>query len=209
MKNTILQKGKELFLKEGFEKTSVQKIIDEIGIAKGTFYHYFNSKDEFLDEIIKDIYNKIYDELASEIDSYEGNAIEKLNQLFVFNKKIVRKHRGEFLDLKKEANMKFREKMREIIIEKYRPIADCIIKQGIEENIIHVKYADMIPMLIIRNFIGITMDFDVLFKEKRYDEMVRRIKMFEFVVERILGIDEGLIKIYDGSVLEEKINGGM
>ncbi len=48
----ILEIAERLFLTKGYTKTTVNDILKEIGIAKGTFYHYFKSKEEVMDEII-------------------------------------------------------------------------------------------------------------------------------------------------------------
>ena len=48
----ILDTAQYLCYSKGYERTSVQDIIDEIGIAKGTFYHYFRSKQDLLDALV-------------------------------------------------------------------------------------------------------------------------------------------------------------
>ena len=53
-KQHVLNAAKRLFLENGFAKTSIQNILDEAGISKGTFYNYFNSKNECLISIIED-----------------------------------------------------------------------------------------------------------------------------------------------------------
>ena len=50
-KNEIFDCAGELFYTEGYEKTSIQQIIDKLGIAKGTFYHYFSSKFDLLNQL--------------------------------------------------------------------------------------------------------------------------------------------------------------
>ena len=52
-RNEILDVAQQFFYTKGYEQTSVQDIIDQVGIAKGTFYHYFGSKVELLDELIE------------------------------------------------------------------------------------------------------------------------------------------------------------
>ncbi|MEZ4835451.1 MAG: TetR/AcrR family transcriptional regulator [Caldilineaceae bacterium] len=42
-----------LFYTKGYAQTPVQEIIDAIGVAKGTFYHYFDSKGDLLDALIE------------------------------------------------------------------------------------------------------------------------------------------------------------
>lgn len=53
-KQHVLNAAKRLFLENGFANTSIQNILDEAGISKGTFYNYFNSKNECLISIIED-----------------------------------------------------------------------------------------------------------------------------------------------------------
>lgn len=44
----VIETAKVLFANKGFNETSIQDIIDECNISKGTFYNYFNSKSGFL-----------------------------------------------------------------------------------------------------------------------------------------------------------------
>ena len=48
----ILMTAKKLFIKKGYDKTSVNDILKVVDIAKGTFYYYFSSKEEVLEAII-------------------------------------------------------------------------------------------------------------------------------------------------------------
>lgn len=41
----------KLFAERGFERTSVQSVVDAAGVTKGAMYHYFDSKDDLLYEI--------------------------------------------------------------------------------------------------------------------------------------------------------------
>ncbi|QFT87778.1 HTH-type transcriptional repressor KstR2 [Bacillus sp. THAF10] len=49
----------KLFIEKGFQATSIQDILDESGIAKGTLYNYFSSKNELLIELFKTLYQKM------------------------------------------------------------------------------------------------------------------------------------------------------
>ncbi len=46
----LLDTARQLFFEIGYEKTSVNDIIDRVGVAKGTFYHYFKTKEDLLDK---------------------------------------------------------------------------------------------------------------------------------------------------------------
>jgi AcrR family transcriptional regulator len=48
----IIQTSERLFRENGYASTSVDAIIKEMGVAKGTFYYYFKSKEEVLAAIV-------------------------------------------------------------------------------------------------------------------------------------------------------------
>lgn len=54
-KKELLLAARNLFITKGYDQTSVNDILKVVGIAKGTFYYYFASKEEVLNEIIMDI----------------------------------------------------------------------------------------------------------------------------------------------------------
>lgn len=51
----LLDTARKLFITKGYEKTSVNDILKEVGIAKGTFYYYFTSKEEMLEAMILEL----------------------------------------------------------------------------------------------------------------------------------------------------------
>lgn len=50
---SLMEKGRELFIQYGLAKTSIDDIIQACGIAKGSFYKFFQSKEELYFEILK------------------------------------------------------------------------------------------------------------------------------------------------------------
>jgi Transcriptional regulator len=53
IRNTLIQEGRELFSKYGLRKTSITELTKAAGIAQGTFYNFFDSKEELYFEIIE------------------------------------------------------------------------------------------------------------------------------------------------------------
>ncbi|WP_442956966.1 TetR/AcrR family transcriptional regulator [Planococcus sp. MB-3u-03] len=44
LKQQIINAAHRLFIQKGYNASSIQDILDEAGISKGTFYNYFTSK---------------------------------------------------------------------------------------------------------------------------------------------------------------------
>ena len=82
-KNEIIDTAAMLFESKGYEQCSVNDILTAIGIAKGTFYHYFKSKEEVLDAVIA----KMMDQITQQVRSVEADPglspEEKLLQVFL------------------------------------------------------------------------------------------------------------------------------
>ena len=52
-KKQILEAALRLFARQGFHATSIQEIVDDVGMAKGSIYFYFKSKDDLLASIVE------------------------------------------------------------------------------------------------------------------------------------------------------------
>ena len=74
-KEQILEAAKDVLLKKGIFKTRVEDITNHLGIAKGSFYTYFKSKDQLLEEIVNQVYeirkNELEELLIEDIDYKE------------------------------------------------------------------------------------------------------------------------------------------
>lgn len=81
----------ELFEQQGVEETSVNQIVRHAGIAKGTFYLYFKSKDELIDTVFEryteQFFGRVVDPNGSEprVKAFSSSIIEYFseNRLFL------------------------------------------------------------------------------------------------------------------------------
>jgi TetR/AcrR family transcriptional regulator, cholesterol catabolism regulator len=77
VKDKLTEHSIRLFEKKGFKETSIQDIVDSIGVTKGTFYYYFSSKEELLMDINLGYINYLL-EKQREILADIGSCKEKL-----------------------------------------------------------------------------------------------------------------------------------
>ena len=67
-RDEIMEAAMQLFFTEGFESTSVRKILDRVGGEVGMFYHYFRSKEELFDLVI----DRFFQQYASDFEKMAG-----------------------------------------------------------------------------------------------------------------------------------------
>ena len=75
-KGKIVSAAWKLFYEQGYDKTTVDDIVEASGTSKGSFYHYFESK-ESLPASLSYLFDEKYEELTETMDSSLG-VIEKL-----------------------------------------------------------------------------------------------------------------------------------
>lgn len=81
--NLILDVAYRLFMEKGYEYTSIQDIIDNLGgLSKGAIYHHFKSKDEILIAVTDRMTAESNQMLAEIRDCADLNGIEKLKAIF-------------------------------------------------------------------------------------------------------------------------------
>ncbi len=51
-KRALVEAGLDLLITQGYHKTGIKEVLDKVGVPKGSFYHYFESKDAFGHELL-------------------------------------------------------------------------------------------------------------------------------------------------------------
>ncbi|CAM5504407.1 hypothetical protein SHIRM173S_11601 [Streptomyces hirsutus] len=69
----LLAAATRLFAEQGYDRTSVQEIVEAAGVTKGALYHYFGSKDDLLHEV----YARVLRVQQERLDAY-ANADEAI-----------------------------------------------------------------------------------------------------------------------------------
>lgn len=77
----ILDTAEALFFEQGYDRTSIQDILNRLNISKGGFYHYFDAKETVLKEICERRWVAQIDKLRMELYGSRISPIDKLNLL--------------------------------------------------------------------------------------------------------------------------------
>lgn len=78
IKDKLITAGREWFGKFGLKKTSVEELTKSVGIAQGSFYLFFGSKEELYFEIMEQEEERIRLEMEQKLNSQEVMTKQKL-----------------------------------------------------------------------------------------------------------------------------------
>jgi len=214
-KSGIINIARKLFYSKGFSKTSIQNIINEADIAKGTFYHYFKSKDDLLNQMterdVEALYNLIYKILDLDID-----AIKKLNMVFqtasTWKSENIQMMKVLVKTILSDSNLALRHTMLRQSIKQLTPIYQRIILQGNNEGLFNVTDTDYTANFILASFINNGEEMYKFLTAPKFTEDIilefkKYIHNYEVTMERLLGAEEGTIHLIDSVVLEKLLKG--
>ena len=136
-KSEILDMARTMFITIGYEDTSINNLIKKLGIAKGTFYHYFKSKEELLDQVINEVNTEIVKNI-SEIASSDRAPDEKLFMAISALK--VENHNKITDHMHKPENALLHQKTLNSILKGVTPYFVKIIEEGNRSNVFDCKY---------------------------------------------------------------------
>lgn len=188
-KNEILDTAEMLFYTKGYNKTTINDILQEIGIAKGTFYYYFKSKEEVMDAIIMRI-------VAADVASAKGIAasselptLVKLFHILMVQKPKHGDRKEQLLEqLHQVGNAEMHQKSLVQTIIHLTPVLTAVIEQGIEEHIFQTEFPkETVEFLIVSS----TFLFDEGLFEWQPEEIIQKAKAFVHVMEMTLGAKKG------------------
>lgn len=73
----VISAARELFTKKGFHKTSLDDIVTRLGLGKGTFYAFFDRKEDLFFAVI----DQVVDELIDHMDNLVGDEHDLIKRL--------------------------------------------------------------------------------------------------------------------------------
>lgn len=149
----ILSAAQELFISKGYVATTVQEIIDAVGIAKGTFYHYFDSKVDLLDALIASMTEQQLQNAQAILDERDLNAAQMLQRIFSETAGWKTGNRDFFLEILgtwySDDNLVVRMKLSFKVRQTMRGVMAQIVRQGVDEGIFDTPYPERIGEVIL------------------------------------------------------------
>lgn len=186
-KNEILDTAQRLFYMKGYEKCTVNDILKEISIAKGTFYHYFKSKEEVLDAIVSRNTDIVIERAYEVLKLDNINPEEKLMRAFMAMQIANQMDSDTLNNLHKTENVLLHQKILNQIVTIMAPILVTIIEEGIEKKVWKCRY----PLQYMQIFLvaSLTLTDEGVF-EMDSDSQMKVMAALISMLEKILEVPE-------------------
>ena len=147
----ILDVASRLFLEKGYEHTSIQDIINNLGgLSKGAIYHHFKSKEDILIAVTDRMTMESNQGLAKIRDACAMNGKEKLQE--IFKASINRPVQKDIFTVAPDFqnNPRLLDSLLRETVEVVAPYYILpIIKEGIEDGSIRTEFPEQLAELII------------------------------------------------------------
>lgn len=190
-RNEILDVAERLFCTRGYDNTSTNDILTEIGIARGTLYYHFKSKEDILDAMIDRILDDITAK-ASRIALDESRPVLERLTKTVLAANVDTKTGDMILEqVHKPQNALMHAKMQERLINQLIPLFVKMITDGMKQGIMQTDYPeDTMQMLLMYS--------NTVFDDSiAYSEEEKKGKVMSFIDNT-----EILLHMEKGSLLE-------
>ena len=204
-RNEIIDVAQGLFLSKGYEQTSVQDILDGAGIAKGTFYHYFSSKLELLDNLINRLTTETLKSVEPIVSDERLTAQQKMEAFFDRIMQWKTENRRFLMELMRvifqDENAIYRQKMTAASLKRVAPMLAVIIAQGVDEGVYATEYPAEMSGVVLAISRSLSESMSELLLDEMYEgdmaaAFERIIYAHQRAIARVLGFD-GPLELID------------
>jgi len=195
----ILDAAERLLVTRGYEQMAIRDLMDELQIAKGTVYHYFESKQALLEALVERIGEQAEQLVLPIVSDREMPAQDKLLRVFA----VLNQYKQANLDLVfafmrvwyADENALFRQKLYMARIKRLAPWLSQIIQQGVAEGVFTTPYPDHAARTILSLLedLGYA-TIELLLVEGKQIDFSRMAQLGEATadtLERVLGMSPG------------------
>lgn len=185
--NEILDAAEKLFAQKGFDDTSTADILNEVGIARGTLYYHFKSKEDIMDGMIQRMTQRMLAKASKIACNHDIPVLMRITQT-IMSLNLDNKLGDEIMtQVHRPQNALLHQKMQESLLEGVNPMITTLIEEAVQEGICRTDYPEeaVEMMMLYSNTV-----FDDMIEYTR-QERQKKIEAFIYNVERLLGVEPG------------------
>lgn len=165
-KRKIFETSMRLFAQKGYDATSIEEITATVGVAKGTLYYHFSSKEEIFNFLVEEGMKLLNNSIEIKVSKLE-NSLDKLRAIILIQIKIIAKYE-DFMTivLSQIWGNEARNIMCKDFVINYIKTIEKLIQEGIQKG----EIIDGDPAVLASGIFGLTCS-SLIYKLKIKGEM--------------------------------------
>lgn len=187
-RNEFIEAARGLFNEKGFENTSVDDIVERIGVAKGLFYYYFDSKEEVLEILYERLQDEIESAITGAMEKKGLNAMERFNELMTAKREVACRSSTLMAYFKRERNKALQLSMEKRALIAMTGAMEEIVRQGVSEGIFDTDHPRQTAIAILSMAHGLSNDLP---ETRTREEIQDHFEVLKTLTERVLGMKPG------------------
>ena len=183
----IVAAARELFQKKDYERTTMQDVMDTLGIAKGTIYHYFKSKEDLLEAVVENTVDEYITGMQELLNEAEGGALDRM-QILITSGDLVEVHEEIYEHLHRPGNIGMHTRQLAATLSRLAPLYASVIQQGCQEGIFQTEHPLECAEFLLASIQFLT---DAGFYPWSQEDLMRRAMAIPALVEAQLKAPKG------------------
>lgn len=152
-KRKIFETSMELFAKKGYDATSVEEITSVVGVAKGTLYYHFSSKEEIFNFLVEEGMKLLKNSIEIKTQKCKSY-VDKLKAIILIEIKVIAKYENIItIVLSQIWGNEPRNKRCQQYVFEYVKTIEKIIAEGIEKGEIMNGNPEVMATRAIRSYL--------------------------------------------------------
>lgn len=201
----LLDSSLRLFLQRGYETTSVNDLIAEVGVSKGAFYHYFASKEDLLEALAQRFADELLVAAKDLLEDPTLNAYERLSgyleQARRTKLELAPAVWATFAPIFRPENLLLYHRLHNAVRSIMTPVFTRIIEEGIAEKSFDTPDARGAAEIILMLGAGTYDAMQAIIVADSDTELARatasleqRLHVLGIAADRLLGLPDGSIR---------------
>jgi AcrR family transcriptional regulator len=209
-RDEILDAAERLMRVDGYERMTIQDILDELGVSKGAFYHYFDSKEALLEAVVARMADSAFALVAPIVADPALPALAKLQAVFATAGRWKAERSDVLLSLARawysDRNDVVRLRLARATELRFTPLLAQVVRAGATEGVFDPTNPDQTASVLVAMLVGSgdaigRLLIDRLDGRVPFEEAQRFIAAYSEAIERVLGLPRRSFVLVDDTAM--------
>jgi len=151
----LVEAAWDLFVKKGYEQTSVSDIVKKIGVAQGLFYYYFTSKKDIFLAVIDRFIESNLSELALQLRDESIPPLERFGKMIPGLSAFLTEAETMYPQIGEGDGTELFTIVQNHVLREMEPLVEKIITEGVALGTMETPYPNRVARFFIAGFMGV------------------------------------------------------